>query len=100
MDNNFSPEYLTMKELSIDELHYLFLKYNKSSDVKKIIGKQKIKCLRNACKIRINKGIISFLIKHGVKPDLTCLENIINARHDQSIMTVYDAMEDTLELKK
>lgn len=101
MEHSFSPAYLATKELSTDELHSLFSKYDKLSSIKKIIGKQKVKydveCLRNACKIRINRGIISFLIKHGVKPDLICLENIINARHDQSIKIVYDALKPTLK---
>jgi hypothetical protein len=102
-DGNFSPKYLEKKELSAVQLHKLFLKYTKLSEIKKIIGKKKIKyditCLRNACKFKLNKGIINFLISKGVKPDLTCLENIINARHDLIIGLVYNAIKDKLKIE-
>jgi hypothetical protein len=95
IDNNFKSKYLTNHVLSQEEIQNLFLKFTKLSDIKKIIGNNKVTfdvtCLRNACSIKNNRLVIKYLLKKNIVPDFECLRIVITNNYHPTISPVFNS---------
>jgi hypothetical protein len=82
LKNQFYHSYLDNIKISEAQLHYLFTLNNlKINKIKSFIEKHELKCditcLQNACNVHDNIDTIEFLIKdQHINPDKTCLINI------------------------
>jgi hypothetical protein len=95
-EHKFSPSYLNDFNFTQEELHKLFLHCNKLSEIKSFIKSKNVTfdltCLKNACKVGHNRGIINFLIKKGVTPDFECLKLVIKTISNPIINYVFDEL--------
>jgi len=103
IDKKFKPEYLEGYVGSLENLHYLFTKATKLSQVRPMIKNSGLKCdnvcLQNACTIKSNAVIIKFLLNQGIKPDMTCIKNILKSNGNASINHIFNSIMDKLKIE-
>lgn len=104
IDNNFKSKYLINHGLSQEEIQNLFLKFTRLSDIKKIIGNNKVTfdvtCLENTCTLPNNSNVIKFLLKQGIRANVTCMKNIIVSTVNSSpIIAIVESYIKSIEKK-
>jgi hypothetical protein len=79
---------------TITDLELACEKPNNLKCIKQLISsglKPNMKCLRNACSLKANLGVIKFIENKGnIKPDAICLKNIANASGNAGMNYIVD----------